>query len=135
MRRGYSSCTPAERLPDPPAGPAPGYLMPATPPWLWGRLPFLADSDPQEDDMDVSQVINEGIAARGEWLKERRGTPRRIALPESHAQAILDNLLDKTMDDEERRRIGDLGLDAVYGGTLCGLTVVRTDGDRVVVSR
>ena len=82
----------------------------------------------------TGQVVEEVMHARNRWLKEQTTTPTEVKLPTLHTGVLLADALARAADEDERKRIRDLGLSAVYGGTLYGMTIVRTDGDHVEVS-
>ena len=77
--------------------------------------------------IDVPDVPGEVMRLRQRWIQDngpRR--PKVVYLPTSHAEVLLLAYLDRA-DDEERERLTGQGVEAVYGGTIYGMEIRRTD--------
>ena len=63
------------------------------------------------------------LRLRREWTLTNRAQPRTVYLPAHSAQVLLDDLLQRIEDETEHKRISDLGLSAVYGGSVFGMEI------------
>lgn len=79
----------------------------------------------------ASDVHAKVLVARYDWVVESLARPEVVHLPQVYAEALFIELLDRIPDNIERGRVAELGLSAVYGGSLFGMTIL--EGDTLVI--